>query len=147
VRQTLRALVGSMGSATGETLAHSIAVSVYDQVGAEFFTTLVDRFYDAVERDPVLRPLYPDDADALALSRAHLRGFLVQYWGGPTTYSDERHLGGFASTLPDWPRRARRGGHMADAVRSMGAARSRRRCSTFRPGRDSDDHHRPVAVH
>jgi hemoglobin len=118
-------LVGSIGSATGETLAHSIAVSVYDQVGAEFFTTLVDRFYDAVERDPVLRPLYPDDVDALALSRAHLRGFLVQYWGGPTTYSDERgHPRLRLRHAPFSIRRVERDAwwtHMADAVRSMGA--------------------------
>ena len=75
------------GEGTGETLAHSIAVSVYDQVGAEFFTVLVDRFYDAVEHDEVLRPLYPE---SLEPSRAHLRGFLIQYWGGPGTYSEER---------------------------------------------------------
>ena len=54
------AVVGSIGEGTSETLAHSVAVSVYDHVGTEFFTTLVDRFYDAVETDPVLRPLYPE---------------------------------------------------------------------------------------
>ena len=62
-------------------------MSVYDHVGTEFFTTLVDRFYDAVETDLVLRPLYPE---SLVASRAHLAGFLVQYWGGPATYSEER---------------------------------------------------------
>jgi len=48
---------------------------------------MVARFYAAVATDPVLRPLYPED---LGPSAAHLAGFLVQYWGGPTTYSDER---------------------------------------------------------
>ena len=37
--------------------------------------------------DPLLRPLYPED---LTEPRRRLAGFLVQYWGGPSTYSDER---------------------------------------------------------
>jgi hemoglobin len=61
--------------------------SLYDLVGEHWFADLVDRFYDRVAADDVLRPLYPDD---LAPPRAHLTGFLVQYWGGPTDYSDER---------------------------------------------------------
>jgi hemoglobin len=64
-------------------------VTVYDAVGGTpFFADLVERFYARVAGDAVLRPLYPD-AD-LAAARDHLTGFLVQYWGGPTTYSDER---------------------------------------------------------
>jgi len=62
--------------------------TVYDAVGGTpFFEALVDRFYDRVEADPVLRRLHPDD---LGPARTHLTQFLVQYWGGPTTYSDER---------------------------------------------------------
>jgi len=62
--------------------------TLYDLVGGEaWFVDLVDRFYDGVEQDPVLRPLYPDD---LTESRAHMVGFLVQYWGGPGTYSEQR---------------------------------------------------------
>ena len=38
--------------------------------------------------DPLLRPLYPDED--LAAAERHLALFLGQYWGGPTTYSDER---------------------------------------------------------
>ena len=63
-------------------------MTLYDLVGgAGWFEALVDRFYTGVEGDPVLRPLYPDD---LAEARRHLTGFLVQYWGGPATYSEER---------------------------------------------------------
>ena len=63
-------------------------MTLYELVGGEaWFVALVDRFYDSVETDPVLRPLYPED---LTPSRAHLTGFLVQYWGGPATYSAER---------------------------------------------------------
>lgn len=56
--------------------------------GEETFRLLVSRFYDGVASDPVLRPLYPD-AD-LALAQERLRMFLVQYWGGPRTYSEQR---------------------------------------------------------
>ncbi|MCU1456168.1 MAG: globin [Actinomycetia bacterium] len=63
-------------------------MTVYEQVGGtEFFTALVERFYVHVEQDPLLRPLYPEDLEP---GKAHLAGFLVQYWGGPGTYSDER---------------------------------------------------------
>ena len=36
--------------------------SVYDICGAEFFTALVDAFYDGIETDQVLIPLYPEGA-------------------------------------------------------------------------------------
>lgn len=63
--------------------------SLYDAVGGEpVFRQLVDRFYDGVAGDPVLRPLYADED--LTAARDHLRLFLEQYWGGPTTYSDQR---------------------------------------------------------
>ena len=57
--------------------------------GQPFFDRLVDRFYVGVEADDVLLPLYPDQAD-LHGARRRLALFLGQYWGGPTTYSDER---------------------------------------------------------
>ena len=63
--------------------------SMYERVGGrDWFVALVDRFYDEVERDPVLQPLYA--GRDLTEARAHLTGFLVQYWGGPMTYSEER---------------------------------------------------------
>jgi hemoglobin len=63
---------------------------VFERVGGiEFFERLVDRFYDAVEGDPVLLRLYPNPDD-LSGARLHLTLFLAQYWGGPTTYSAER---------------------------------------------------------
>ena len=48
---------------------------------------LVDRFYLGVAGDPLLRPLYPDD---LKDPRRHLALFLMQYWGGPATYNEQR---------------------------------------------------------
>ena len=62
--------------------------TLYERVGGEsFFVDLVDRFYLGVAGDPLLRPLYPDD---LAESSRHLALFLMQYWGGPGTYGEER---------------------------------------------------------
>ena len=64
--------------------------TLYDEVGGmPFFERLVDHFYTGVERDPVLLSLYPDRMD-LAGARRRLTLFLVQYWGGPTTYLQER---------------------------------------------------------
>lgn len=61
----------------------------YDTFGGEeFFTALVDDFYAGVAQDPVLRPMYPEED--LAPANRRLRLFLMQYWGGPRTYSDER---------------------------------------------------------
>ena len=56
--------------------------------GMAFFEGLVDRFYDGVEADPDLRPVYPEPD--LAGARHRLTLFLAQYWGGPTTYDQER---------------------------------------------------------
>jgi hemoglobin len=62
--------------------------ALFDRVsGAQFFTDLVDHFYLGVAGDPLLRPLYPED---LTESREHLALFLVQYWGGPATYNEQR---------------------------------------------------------
>ncbi len=55
--------------------------------GEQFFVDLVDRFYLGVAGDPLLRPLYPQD---LSESSHHLALFLMQYWGGPGTYSEQR---------------------------------------------------------
>jgi hemoglobin len=64
-------------------------ITVYEYVGGTpFFERLVALFYEGVERDPVLRPMYPEED--LTEARARLTGFLVQYWGGPTDYSDAR---------------------------------------------------------
>jgi hemoglobin len=63
--------------------------SFYDAVGGEpTFRRLVDRFYEGVAVDPVLRPMYPEGDLGPASDR--MRMFLMQYWGGPTTYSETR---------------------------------------------------------
>ncbi|MCW2543346.1 MAG: globin [Frankiales bacterium] len=64
-------------------------MELFDEVGGEqVFRALVDRFYDGVALDPILRPLYPDED--LSAARDRLALFLMQYWGGPGTYSEQR---------------------------------------------------------
>lgn len=80
-------------SGARSSLRDSVSVGVmagtmFDELGGEdFFVRLVDAFYDEVERDETLRPMYPED---LAASKRHLVLFLVQYWGGPALYQSER---------------------------------------------------------
>jgi hemoglobin len=65
-------------------------MSLFEEVGgSQFFDRLVDRFYEGVATDDVLLPLYPEQSD-LSGAKKRLTLFLQQYWGGPTTYSDER---------------------------------------------------------
>jgi hemoglobin len=65
------------------------APSFYELIGGEpTFRKLIDEFYAGVADDPLLRPLYPE-AD-LASAAERLRLFLIQYWGGPSTYSAQR---------------------------------------------------------
>lgn len=62
--------------------------SLYEIVGGDrFFRDLVNRFYDAVEQDPDLRPMFPDD---LAPGREWQYLFLAQFFGGPARYIAQR---------------------------------------------------------
>ena len=64
-------------------------LTLYDRAGGTpFFEALVAHFYAGVETDPLLRPIYPEPDLAGATHR--LTMFLIQYWGGPTTYDQER---------------------------------------------------------
>jgi len=63
--------------------------SVFELAGGEpVFRLLVRRFYAAVADDPVLRAVYPEGDLEGAIERLTL--FLIQYWGGPDTYSATR---------------------------------------------------------
>ena len=63
--------------------------NVYEAAGGEkTFRLLVQRFYARVETDPLVRPLYPEADLSSATERLTL--FLIQYWGGPSTYSELR---------------------------------------------------------
>jgi hemoglobin len=63
--------------------------SLYELAGGEeTFRRLVQRFYSRVADDPILRRVYPEEDLGPATERLTL--FLIQYWGGPSTYSEQR---------------------------------------------------------
>lgn len=63
--------------------------SLYERVGGRpVFERITAAFYEGVATDPVLRPMYPPGD--LVPARRRLLMFLEQYWGGPTTYQEER---------------------------------------------------------
>ncbi|WP_344085735.1 globin [Luedemannella helvata] len=64
-------------------------ITFFEAVGGEdTFRLLVDEFYAGVADDPLLRPMYPEEDLGPAAER--LRLFLIQYWGGPSTYQEQR---------------------------------------------------------
>lgn len=80
------------GQTTGQTPSSQQAVdarTVFQAAGgAETFDRIVGRFYEGVVNDPLLRPMYPEHD--LEGSRQRLSLFLQQYFGGPSTYSEQR---------------------------------------------------------
>jgi hemoglobin len=71
------------------TIQPGQAQTFYDAVGGEpTFRRIVGRFYEQVATDAILRRLYPEED--LGPAEERLRLFLMQYWGGPTTYSELR---------------------------------------------------------
>jgi hemoglobin len=68
--------------------ANESPATVYELAGgAATFERIVDNFYAGVDTDPIIRPMYPED---LTDGKRHMTLFLMQYFGGPTTYSEER---------------------------------------------------------
>ncbi|MGC4174227.1 globin [Demequina sp.] len=73
----------------GQGPTHAENESFFDAIGGHAtFEAIVREFYRGVESDTVLRPMYPKDDLEGAIHR--LTMFLEQYWGGPTTYSEQR---------------------------------------------------------
>ena len=106
-----------------ESASPGARIDVFSLAGGQpFFDALVDRFYQGVESDPELLAIYPDQGD-LAGARRRLALFLAQYWGGPTTYSDERGHPRLFMRHRDFPigvaGRDRWLSHMRAAVASM----------------------------
>ena len=63
-------------------------ITIYSDIGSEEpFFRLVEKFYEGVQDDKLLRPMYPED---LAGPKERLAQFLIQRMGGATTYSDQR---------------------------------------------------------
>lgn len=62
--------------------------NLYDRIGEEGFSQLAQVFYQCVAADPLLEPMYPERD--LSGAERRLKLFLIQYWGGPDTYQQER---------------------------------------------------------
>jgi hemoglobin len=62
--------------------------SLYERIGEEPLRRVVHAFYQGVAEDPELRALYPEEDLGPAEERLAL--FLIQYWGGPSMYSQKR---------------------------------------------------------
>ena len=66
-----------------------VTTTFFDEIGGEeTFTRIVAAFYRGVADDPYLRAIYPEED--LGPAEERFRLFLMQYWGGPTTYSERR---------------------------------------------------------
>lgn len=74
---------------TGSQAAPAAAgLTVFEAAGgAETFVRMAEKFYEGVQQDPLLRPMYPEDLEE---SKHTLAEFLIQYFGGPATYSQKR---------------------------------------------------------
>ena len=71
------------------TNAPAEQTSFYEQVGGEpTFRKLAAEFYKQVDADPDFKAMYPEED--LGPAEDRLRLFLIQYWGGPTDYSQQR---------------------------------------------------------
>lgn len=82
------ALTGAAERSDTELPMEDETTQIYARVGDdEPFHALVEAFYRGVEADPILRPLYPAD---LTHAKLHLVWFLIQRFGGPLRYQEER---------------------------------------------------------
>ena len=70
--------------------------SLYEWAGGtEAFERLLDAFYDRVERDELIAPMFPGGVSAE--HRDHVTAWWAEVFGGPPRYSDE--LGGYERML------------------------------------------------
>jgi hemoglobin len=88
MRATLPAVL-PIGNVMPHHGAMPTPTTFYQAVGGEpTFRRLVAAFYRRVAADPLLRAVYPEED--LSGAEERLRLFLMQYWGGPHTYSERR---------------------------------------------------------
>ncbi len=89
--------------------------------GVDAFIALVDDFFERVETDPLLRPVYPDELEP---GKTHFAQFLAQYFGAGPVYSS--HRGHPRLRMRHGPFTVTRQGaehwaaHMSDAIRAQG---------------------------
>lgn len=62
-------------------------LSLYEAIGSKHLKQLIHDFYEGVQTDPLLVPMY---RDGFSVAEDRLYLFMMQYLGGPTTYNDQR---------------------------------------------------------
>jgi hemoglobin len=61
-------------------------LTIYERIGgADTLTKLVKKFYENVQKQPLLSPLFPEDIEPVSDKQIL---FLTQFFGGPMVYSD-----------------------------------------------------------
>ena len=88
-RRRVRRVSHADDAPPGDAQHNGSVTTYYEEIGGfETFRRIVAKFYEGVATDEELRPLYPEED--LGPAEERFLHFLVQYWGGPTTYSDQR---------------------------------------------------------
>lgn len=60
--------------------------TIYEMLGEDNLKTMVDRFYDLVQQNEIISPLFQGDFDSI---RQKQFMFLSQFFGGPGLYTQE----------------------------------------------------------
>ena len=71
----------------GTPAPQAIAPNLYAVLGPEPFWRIARAFYARIDRDAFLRPMFPTDLEEPIRNQAE---FLMQYFGGPTDYSNRK---------------------------------------------------------
>lgn len=67
-------------------MAEPNALTIYERIGgADALKKLVKQFYEKVQKQPLLAPLFPEDIEPVSDKQIL---FLTQFFGGPMAYSD-----------------------------------------------------------
>jgi len=64
--------------------------TVYDAIGPQPIADFAVALYRRIDSDPTIRAMFPSDLSAASESVRDMREFLIQFFGGPTGYSDRK---------------------------------------------------------
>jgi hemoglobin len=62
------------------------SITPFEAIGEDKLYELIDLFYEKVNNNSVLKPIFPDDLSETARKQ---KQFMTQYLGGPSLYTDE----------------------------------------------------------
>ena len=62
-------------------------MTLYEQIGQAKIDKITKSFYQSIESDEVIRPMYPKE---IKPAEERMRLFLIQVFGGPMTYTEQR---------------------------------------------------------